>query len=176
MPTSSSRSSIVLLLAACLSLTGAGCSQPAGSTTSATTDALAVTDGGSGELCAVTDTEGLATIGWEQLTNTSDDPVAVQDVDIPTPEIEVVEWAIFPLDWPGGVLSGDQLPEGEGSRQIEPGVTDQLVMVLRTDAETQSPVTAPTLTYRDGNGHQGSVDLTWSISLMPPGQECGDDW
>ncbi|WP_413451665.1 hypothetical protein AA0Y32_14960 [Georgenia phoenicis] len=139
-------------------------------------DALAVTDSGSGELCAVTDTEGLATIGWEELTNTSGDPVDVQDVDIPTPEIEVVEWAIFPLDWSGGVLSGDQLPEGEGSRQIEPGVTDQLVMVLRTDAATQSPVTAPTLTYRDGNGHQGSVDLTWSITLMPPGEECGDDW
>jgi len=131
---------------------------------------------GTGEVCAVTDSEGLATIGWEQLTNVSDAAVDVQDVDFATPDIEVVEWEIFPLEWPGGVLRGDRLPTGEGSRRIEPGETDLLVMVLRTAATTQSAVVAPTVAYRDGKGHRGSVGSTWSITLMPYGEECGLDW
>ncbi|MBD8062033.1 hypothetical protein [Oceanitalea stevensii] len=124
-------------------------------------------------MCAVTDTEGLATIGWEQLSNVSDAPVEVQRIDFGTPSVEVVEWAMFPLEWEGGVLRGDQMPVDEGSRTIESGATDLLVMVLRLDSTKPSPVSAPNVTYLDEGGREGSVDLTWSITLMPPGHECG---
>jgi len=60
----------------------------------------------------------------------------------------------------------------EGSRTIEAGATDLLVMVVRLDSTEPSPVSAPNVTYLDEGGREGSVDLTWSITLMPPGQEC----
>jgi len=123
-------------------------------------------------VCAIADAEGLATIGWEELSNVSDTPVEVQDVVLATPGIDVVEWAVFPREWPGGVLGGDQMPAEEGSRQIDPGATDLLVMVLRLDAATQTPSVAPRVAYRDGEGRDGFIDLTWSITLLPHGREC----
>lgn len=125
-----------------------------------------------GQVCAPTDEAGTATIAWEHVTNVSDAPVTIRDIVLSEPQIKVIEWATFPLEWPGGVLSGDQLPTGEGSRQVAPGDEVQLAMVVQLDGESQPAAAPPTVKYRDGDGVLGSLDLAWSVTLGLPGEIC----
>lgn len=167
MPNRLSRRLPLPLLLLCLCVAGAACSP-------ATSHAIATTKAGTGEICATTDEEGLATIGWEQVDNESSAPVTIDNIELEAAGVEVVEWAIFPLEWTGGVLTGDQLPEEQGSRTIAAGEEGLVTMLLRIDADAPSPAVAPTLTYTDGNGRHGSAVLTWRVTLLPPGEVCPD--
>lgn len=148
----------------------AGCASPfsAGGSSSA----LAAHPNGSGEVCATTDRTGTASITWEHVTNVSGAPVTLKDIVLSQPEIEVVEWSTFPPEWPGGVLRGDQVPVEEGSRQVTPGDEVVLAMVVQLAGESPSASAAPVVRYQDGEGVLGSLDLTWRLTLVPPGEIC----
>ncbi|WP_324651121.1 hypothetical protein [Georgenia sp. H159] len=156
MSTFPSRRHAPLLLAFSLGFPGAGCSP-------AISSAVATSPDGTGDICATTDAEGLATIGWELVDNESDADVTVEGIELATEGVEVVEWAIFPPGWSGGVLRGDHIPVEDGARVIEPGETGQVAMLLRLDS--QSTAVAPTLAYGRG----------WSSRLCRPHVACDLD-
>ena len=141
---------------------------------SRTSDALRLTDG-SGVLCASVDDAGLATIGHEHLTNVSDGPVDVLRVDLELPGVDLLEWSVLPVEWPGGAVWGDQLAPTEIHHRVGPDQEALLVLVLRTDAANQPPPVAPVLTYEDADGRPGTAELTWQLTMAPPGEACALD-
>lgn len=159
------------VLTACVLLAVTGCS--AASQAPGASHALVASPDGSGELCAVTDADGLATVAWEEVSNATADSLTVQSITVAGPGIELVEWSTLPRDWAkGGVHKGDLLSAGEGTRQVDGGDTALLVMVLRNAGQTQPPSVTPTVVYEDVEGARGTLELTWSVTLAPPGEVC----
>ena len=156
-------------------LTGALCVALAGAYSAAlprTSDALAPARG-TGEVCAVADADGLATIGYDHVFNVSDEDVVARGLDLAVPGLEVLEWSFLPVEWTGGVLRGDQLGPGEGSRRIEAGAERLVVMVVRMDAAAQPPGAAPVLTFEEEeDGTPGTLVLSWRVTMAPHGAVC----
>lgn len=139
-----------------------------------TSNALAPVQGGNGVVCAAPDAAGVATIGHDHVSNVSDEAVVVRSLDLALPGVEVLEWSILPVDWPGGVLSGDRLEAADGSRRIEAGAESLVVMVVRTSAATEPRAVRPILAYEDEDGTPGTVELGWGVTMAPRGAGCGD--
>lgn len=125
------------------------------------------------ELCVPVDAGGLATIGHEQITNASSEPVTITSVELPESDIDVVEWTAVASDWPdGGALSGDHFPDSAGSAILDSGEEALVVLLVRTDASDSPTAVAPSIQYTDGEGLTGSLPLTWKIRVTPHDQMC----
>jgi hypothetical protein len=162
---------VLVVASSCVLLLSAGCSGL--SATGQSSTALAAHPDGTGEICLPVDEDGVATVAHEIVTNVSDWPLTVRDIVANQPEIEVLEWTTVPPETPlPGAERGDVLVAGEGSRQVEAGAEVVLVMVLQLTSDTQPDAVPPTVTYEDGKGRSGSLDLTWRVTMMPPGQVC----
>ncbi|MDR7383606.1 hypothetical protein [Promicromonospora iranensis] len=120
--------------------------------------------------------DGLASFASETVENTSADDVTISDIDAVTDGIDVVEWFLTREDWPDATVGTGPLPApgtSEVATTIPAGHRALVAVTLRASDLEEALRTKVTVTYTDERATD-SMELNWSVLLVPAGTSCGD--
>lgn len=138
-----------------------------------------------GQICAPLDRDGLASFSFEAVTNTSDTPLEVTDVeltdvqavgtDMEPVSLDVDEWLLSTEDWEeGGVGPGPLADPGDKKvpNTLGPGDKVRVGLTVHGDDVSRSHTMHPKVLYTQ-EGEDSSLVLTWEVRIVPSGETCG---
>lgn len=131
---------------------------------------------GSGEICVPANSDGLATLGFHQLVNTSDGAVHIKDVSLDEPDNLAVErWALVRQgDYFMAASGGWHPPSPELEVDAVPAEAEvRLVLGLKVGqgAQELSRASGARVTYEDAGGRTGMLNTPYAITLTT-GDQC----
>jgi hypothetical protein len=146
----------------------AACSGP-------TLDSLEPSEEAGWNCASVSEVDATASVAIEPLTNASDSPVTVDDVNVATADWEVTDWFVTDFAWSeGGVYTGGFPGPAEEWSSIPPGETALLAMTVRADPESlPSDPQDVSVQYSDGD-ESGELQMNFGVRLVPAGASCAD--